>query len=129
LWSPIIDVSRSPIGEPGCLRSCGGSWRRSSTAETRGGFAWLVCDRCRVHRLVPFSCKGRGFCPSCIRRRMTERALRWVDEMAKDAAAGTEVTEEALSAALEVLARYGAADGLPGSGLGLLERMVKAKPR
>jgi hypothetical protein len=45
------------------------------------GFAWLVCDDCEFHRLVPFSCKGRGFCPSCIGRRMAERAARWVDEL------------------------------------------------
>jgi hypothetical protein len=45
------------------------------------GFAWLVCDDCGFHRLVPFSCKGRGFCPSCIGRRMAERAARWVDEL------------------------------------------------
>ena len=44
------------------------------------GFAWLVCD-CGFHRLVPFSCKGRGFCPACIGRRMAERAARWVDEL------------------------------------------------
>src|SRR5258708_5161818 len=30
--------------------------------------------RLRVERLVPFSCKGRGFCPSCGGRRMAERA-------------------------------------------------------
>jgi hypothetical protein len=30
-----------------------------------GGFARLRCTRCRHERLVAFSCKGRGFCPSC----------------------------------------------------------------
>ena len=43
------------------------------------GFAWLVCDGCDEHRLVPFSCKGRAFCPACGGRRMAERAARWVD--------------------------------------------------
>ena|SRR6266545_2513898 len=28
------------------------------------GFARLRCADCAVERLVPFSCKGRGFCPS-----------------------------------------------------------------
>jgi hypothetical protein len=23
------------------------------------------CEQCAFERLVPFSCKGRGFCPSC----------------------------------------------------------------
>ncbi len=43
------------------------------------GFARLKCDACALERLVPFSCKGRGFCPSCGGRRMTERAARLVD--------------------------------------------------
>jgi len=29
------------------------------------GFARLRCGDCAFERLVPFSCKGRGFCPSC----------------------------------------------------------------
>jgi len=45
------------------------------------GFAWLHCEECDHHRIVPFTCKGRGFCPSCGGRRMTERAARWVDEL------------------------------------------------
>ena len=28
------------------------------------GFARLRCMECTLERLVPFSCKGRGFCPS-----------------------------------------------------------------
>src|SRR6266851_4498027 len=45
------------------------------------GFARLRCADCAVERLVPFSCKGRGFCPSCGGRRMTECAARLVDEV------------------------------------------------
>ncbi|MCP4919045.1 MAG: IS91 family transposase, partial [Proteobacteria bacterium] len=45
------------------------------------GFAWLRCPSCDEHRLVPFSCGGRAFCPACIGRRMEERARRWVDEI------------------------------------------------
>ncbi|MBI2322134.1 MAG: transposase zinc-binding domain-containing protein [Chloroflexi bacterium] len=39
----------------------------------------MRCDTCAFERLVPFSCKGRGFCPSCGGRRMTEHAARLVD--------------------------------------------------
>jgi uncharacterized Zn finger protein (UPF0148 family) len=39
------------------------------------GFARFSCDTCAFERLVPFSRKGRGFCPSCGGRRMTERAV------------------------------------------------------
>lgn len=45
------------------------------------GFARLRCTDCALERLVPFSCKGRGFCPSCGGRRMTESAARLVDEV------------------------------------------------
>src|SRR2546426_12581267 len=38
------------------------------------GFARVRCGDCAYERLVPFSCKGRGFCPSCGRRRMNEQA-------------------------------------------------------
>ena len=33
------------------------------------GVAWLGCPDCDRHRLVLFSCKTRGFCPSCAGRR------------------------------------------------------------
>jgi len=45
------------------------------------GFARVRCESCALERLVPFSCKGRGFCPSCGGRRMTERAAHLVDEV------------------------------------------------
>jgi hypothetical protein len=43
------------------------------------GFVRLRCTECTLERLVQFSCKGRGFCPSCGGRRMTECAARLVD--------------------------------------------------
>jgi hypothetical protein len=45
------------------------------------GFARLRCGTCAFERLVPFSCKGRAFCPSCGGRRMTERAAHLVDHV------------------------------------------------
>ena len=45
------------------------------------GFARVRCASCALERLVPFSCKGRGFCPSCGGRRMTERAAHLVDDV------------------------------------------------
>lgn len=49
-----------------------------------GGFARFRCDACRTERLVAFSCKGRGFCPSCGGRRMAERAAHLVDHVLPD---------------------------------------------
>ena len=43
------------------------------------GFARFRCATCRHDQFVAFSCKGRGFCPSCGGRRMTERAAHLVD--------------------------------------------------
>ena len=47
--------------------------------DPTAGFGWLVCESCDHHRLVPFSCKGRGFCPACGGRRMTTSARRWIE--------------------------------------------------
>ena len=38
--------------------------------DPENGFAWLECKNCDHHRLVTFSCKGRGFCPRCGGRRV-----------------------------------------------------------
>jgi hypothetical protein len=45
------------------------------------GFGRLHCETCLVDRLVPFSCKGRGFCPSCGARKMAETAAFLVDSL------------------------------------------------
>ncbi len=39
------------------------------------GFARLRCEECGESQLVAFSCKGRGFCPSCMGRRMSATPL------------------------------------------------------
>ncbi len=43
------------------------------------GFLRLHCDACGHDRLVPFSCKRRGFCPSCGGRRMADTAAHLID--------------------------------------------------
>lgn len=45
------------------------------------GFLRLQCQECSRERLLPFSCRGRGFCPSCGGRRMSELAAFLVDEV------------------------------------------------
>ena len=44
------------------------------------GFLRIRCSDCHAERLVAFSCKRRGFCPSCGARRMAESAALLVDE-------------------------------------------------
>src|SRR5262245_39235378 len=43
------------------------------------GFLRVRCADCQHERLVAFSCKGRGFCPSCGARRMVDSAALLVD--------------------------------------------------
>ncbi len=45
------------------------------------GFLRLHCDDCGHDRLVAFSCKRRGFCPSCGGRRMADTAAHLVDRV------------------------------------------------
>jgi hypothetical protein len=77
LLGPVpIDVS--PSAELGTAPPAGAPSRHSVFEH---GVARFRCEgRAREH-LVPFSCKGRGFCPSCGGRRMTERAAHLVDEV------------------------------------------------
>ncbi|HJN77361.1 MAG TPA: transposase zinc-binding domain-containing protein, partial [Myxococcota bacterium] len=48
------------------------------------GFVRVRCSTCKDDLLVAFSCKGRGFCPSCGGRRMADTAARWVDRVLPD---------------------------------------------
>ncbi|HEX5052476.1 MAG TPA: transposase zinc-binding domain-containing protein, partial [Planctomycetota bacterium] len=45
------------------------------------GLARVHCDACGVDDVVAFSCKGRGFCPSCGTRRMVDTAAWLVDRV------------------------------------------------
>jgi ribosomal protein S27E len=45
------------------------------------GFLRVRCEGCHAEKLVAFSCKRRGFCPSCGARRMTETAALLADEV------------------------------------------------
>ena len=45
------------------------------------GFLRVRCEDCYAEKLVAFSCKRRGFCPSCGARRMTDGAALLADEV------------------------------------------------
>ena len=45
------------------------------------GFLRVRCGQCDAEKLVVFSCKKRGFCPSCGARRMAETAALLADEV------------------------------------------------
>ena len=45
------------------------------------GFVRVKCEDCKSELLVAFSCKKRGFCPSCGGKRMAETAAYLVDNI------------------------------------------------
>ncbi len=63
------------LREVNAFRGCG---------DISQGFGWLKCNNCDHHRLVPLSCSGRGFCPSCGGRRMATSADHWIQRVLPD---------------------------------------------
>jgi hypothetical protein len=49
--------------------------------QLQRGFARVRCSGCGFERLVPYSCKGRSLCPSCVARRMADTAAHLVDHV------------------------------------------------
>lgn len=45
------------------------------------GLARLACRRCGHETVIAFSCKRRGFCPSCCGRRMSDTAAHLVESV------------------------------------------------
>jgi len=45
------------------------------------GFLRLGCESCKTEGLLAFSCKRRGFCPSCAGRRMAQTAAHLVERV------------------------------------------------
>ncbi len=45
------------------------------------GFLRVRCPECADEKLVAFSCKRRGFCPSCGARRMAQSAAHLVNQV------------------------------------------------
>jgi len=47
----------------------------------QAGFSRVRCKSCGFERLLAFSCKRRGICPSCEARRMADTAAHLVDRV------------------------------------------------
>ena len=52
--------------------------------DVRYSFVEVSCEECHDARLVAFSCKGRGWCPSCTTRRAVETGAHLVAGHAHD---------------------------------------------
>jgi Transposase zinc-binding domain len=48
------------------------------------GFLRLICTECHESSILPFSCKRRGFCPSCGARKMADSAAFLADWVLPD---------------------------------------------
>ncbi len=49
-----------------------------------GGFARLRCETCHAERLLTFSCRERGLCPSCDAKRAAAFAVLLQDEVLEE---------------------------------------------
>jgi hypothetical protein len=64
---------------PVYVREAFESWLRCGVLEH--GFPRVKCEHCQAERPVAFSCKQRGFGPSCGPRRMAESVRHLVDDV------------------------------------------------
>jgi hypothetical protein len=81
----FVDRRRAPDGE-GLPRFVEGELQRYvGCGQLANGFLRVKCSGCGVERLVAFSCKGRGVCPSCGARRMVDTSARLIDRVLPEA--------------------------------------------
>lgn len=78
---PVLRELRAQQGRalPGYVQEEFAAYLKCGRLEE--GFLRLRCERCHTEKLVAFSCKKRGFCPSCGAGRMVESAALLVDEV------------------------------------------------
>ena len=74
-------LSNADISLPGFVHEEFRSYLRCGLLKH--GFLRLKCNGCRFEHLVAFSCKLRGFCPSCGARRMIETSAHLIDRDAE----------------------------------------------
>jgi hypothetical protein len=84
------------------------------------GFVRVRCSACGESRLVAFSCKKRGFCPSCLGRRMADTAAHLVDHVLPHAP----VRQWVLSLPYELRYRLAWDGPLLGAVLAVFQRAV-----
>ena len=84
------------------------------------GFLRVRCETCHVEHLVAFSCKRRGFCPSCGARRMAETAALLVD----DVFAEQPVRQWVLSVPYPLRFLFASRTAMMGRALGIVYRCI-----
>jgi hypothetical protein len=68
------------------------------------GAALLVCETCSQTHVIALSCKGRGFCPSCLGRRMAQSSANIIDHVLPR---GVPLRQWVLTCPFELRARLG----------------------
>jgi hypothetical protein len=86
------------------------------------GFVRIRCERCGKSMAVGYSCKGRGFCPSCTGRRMADTSARLVDDVFP---AGVPVRQWVLSLPINVRYRLAYDGKLLSDVLSVFLRVVR----
>jgi hypothetical protein len=84
------------------------------------GFLRLRCASCHAEHLLAFSCKRRGFCPSCGARRMAETAALLVDEIFPEAP----VRQWVLSVPYPLRFLFACRPAIMGAVLGVVYRLI-----
>ena len=85
------------------------------------GFLRVRCARCHDEKLVAFSCKRRGFCPSCGARRMVESAALLVDEVLPE----QPMRQWVLSVPFAIRFLFAAHPGVMGQVLAIVYRAIE----
>jgi ribosomal protein S27E len=86
------------------------------------GFMRVQCTHCHHEHLVAFSCKRRGFCPSCGARRMAESAALLVDEVLPE----QPIRQWVLSFPFQLRFLFASRPQLMGRVLGIVYRAISA---
>jgi hypothetical protein len=87
------------------------------------GFLRVQCSECHHEHLVAFSCKRRGFCPSCGARRMAESAALLVDEVLPE----QPIRQWVLSFPFQLRFLFASRPQLMGRVLGIVYRALSAQ--
>jgi hypothetical protein len=78
-WSDFLERAEQTGGLPRFVTTEVEAYLRCGRPEH--GLLRLQCRRCGHEEVVALSCKRRGFCPSCLGRRMTDTALDLVERV------------------------------------------------
>ncbi|MCP4387074.1 MAG: transposase [Gammaproteobacteria bacterium] len=78
-WPRFVELADEQGGLPEFVSREFDEYLRCGLLEH--GFVQLSCRQCGETLRVAFSCKRRGFCPSCVGRRMSDTAAHLLDDV------------------------------------------------